>query len=796
MINLKQILMKIFETFRYGSMVKYILCMVVYIAALCTSVTTSAQNVITGKLSDKTGNDIDGAAVVVMKAVDSTSLAWSYSEYGAFQIKYNNPSGDNLLLYIEAYGFNSIYREIPKNLTTFDLGRVIMDSVSVDLNEITVTAYSDVKYKYVAGKDEYDIPKTVGEQAFDLNALLSRLPGLAIDGEKIVVIGRGTPDFTINGMKPRPGEIEQLSPRDIEKVSVNRMPSSRYSKEVKSVIDIVTRTSVKDQTNMRVINDFRINKEPRNSTGIAVNSRAKRWINYLGYSFDYGRNYYETVYTNILKVDNKEFERVYRQSPLFVSKKHSLTLSPKYQISDDSFIDVQYRYIHKKSDNTHPETFDITGYERDESKGNSTAQDNNHNLIMRYKYAKTDKSSFDVNIGYSSVSENEHNVLVENIYSAKDSNMDVIDTEYNSSFASRTANLSANYERYFKHGILAGAGGELAQIWDDGKTEYKNGTSINSDTKESQASFYVTFGQEKEKFSYTVGLRCEYLYKHNSKSPDINAKPWSYLPSISLSYQPSDDYNLMLYFRSSTIHPTIRERDPILHYVNKYEYTRGNPALKSYTENELAFRVGLPYNFYLALEYDYANNPIIMMDDIYDIDNKQTVLTYHNFPKRQNIVADMGWNGRFGFYSLTLNASYDQCWARIPFGESYINRHKPKFGIRVDQKARILKNTELRVVFNYFSSHNYMNSWSNEKYNMDVVLTSALFKNRLNFTIACYNVFYNNERSTEQYKNISTYNFNRMFDRQFRFGISYRFNNYKNIFERNESNANILDRLK
>lgn len=187
------------------------------------------------------------------------------------------------------------------------------------------------------------------------------------------------------------------------------MPSSRYSREVKSVIDIVTRKSVKDYINMRVTNDFRINKEPRNNTGVAINSKAGRWVNYLGYSFDYGRNYYETVYKNILREENKEYERIYSQSPLLFQK-HSLTLSPKYQISDNSFVDVQYRYIHKASDNSHPETFDITGYEKDKSNGNSTAEDNNHDVIMRYKYSDTEKNSFDVNIGYSSVNEDEHNI--------------------------------------------------------------------------------------------------------------------------------------------------------------------------------------------------------------------------------------------------------------------------------------------------------------------------------------------------------------------------------------------------
>lgn len=776
--------------------VKILLKVIIYITVFHVATAVSAQNVVLGELVDRSGNGIDGAAVVVMKAKDSTSVAWGYSEQGTFQLSYNNTANSRLLLYIEAYGFNSVYREIPNDAKTLDVGKVVMDSVSVDLNEITVTAYTDVKYRFVAGEDKYEIPKTIGEQAFDLNALLSHLPGLAVDGDKIVVIGRGAPEFTINGMKPRPGELDQLSPRDIERVSVNRMPSSRYSREVKSVIDIVTRKSVKDYINMRVLNDFRIGKEPRNNAGVAINSKTKRWVNYLGYSFDYGRNYYETVYKNVLKADNKEYERIYSQSPLFVSKKHSLTLSPKYRISDNSFIDLQYRYIHKKSDNNHPETFDITGYEKDESNGNSTAEDNNHNVIMRYKYANTEKNSFDVNIGYSSVNEDEHNILSERIYVLKNNNYNIIDTEYNSSFYSKTANISANYAHNFKYDMVAEAGGEFAWIWDNGKTKYKNGSEINSDTKESQAAFYLNFGQEKAKFSYMVGLRCEYLYKHNDKSDGINSKPWSYLPSVSLSYQPTDELNFMLYFRSSTVHPTIRERDPILHYVNKYEYTRGNPNLKSYIENELAFRVGLPYNFYVALEYDFADNPIVMMDDIYDIDKQQTVLTYHNFPKRKNFIANLGWNGRIGFYSLALDATYDQCWSRIPFGDSFVEKHKPKLGVRVQQKAKVLKNTELRVVFNYSTSYNYMNTWTNETYNMDVVLTSALFKNKLNFTIACYNVFYNNERSTEQYKDISTYNFNRMFDRQFRFGISYKINNYKNVFQRNESNSNILDRLK
>ena len=125
--------------------VKFLLRTIIYITLFHMATAVSAQNVVSGELVDRCGNGIDGAAVVVMKAKDSTSVAWGYSEQGMFQLSYNNTANSSLLLYIEAYGFNSVYREIPNDAETFDIGKVVMDSVSVDLNEITVTAYTDVK---------------------------------------------------------------------------------------------------------------------------------------------------------------------------------------------------------------------------------------------------------------------------------------------------------------------------------------------------------------------------------------------------------------------------------------------------------------------------------------------------------------------------------------------------------------------------------------------------------------------------------------------------------------------------
>lgn len=123
-----------------------------------------------------------------------------------------------------------------------------------------------------------------------------------------------------------------------------------------------------------------------------------------------------------------------------------------------------------------------------------------------------------------------------------------------------------------------------------------------------------------------------------------------------------------------------------------------------------------------------------MMDDIYNIEKQQTILTFHNFPEKKNLIAIM--------------ASYDALY-----------------------------------------THN------SESYNMDVNLTLTFFQRRLNIVISCCNLFYTDQRTNEMYKSISTENWNRMFDRLLRVGISYKLNSLKSDYQRNDSNANILNRL-
>ena len=115
--------------------------------------------------------------------------------------------------------------------------------------------------------------------------------------------------------------------------------------------------------------------------------------------------------------------------------------------------------------------------------------------------------------------------------------------------------------------------------------------------------------------------------------------------------------------------------------------------------------------------------------------------------------------------------------------------------MRIQQTAKIAKCAEFNVAFNYQTSYDALYTHNSESYNMDINLALAFFQRRLYIVISCYNIFYTDQRTKEMYKNISTENWNRMFDRQFRVGISYKFNSLKSDYRRNDSNANILNRL-
>lgn len=761
----------------------------------CFIISQAQINRIKGTLNDTIGQPISGAMLVIMNSKDSSSIAMEYAKEATFDIKYHQTGQEKLMLYISVYGFQGKF--LPLKSKDEDLGKIVLLPLAIKMDEVTITRKIPLQHTFSKGKDEFRIPEWMGEQEYDLNSLLSNIPGIAVDGNSVKIIGSGSPVYTINGLTPRPGELESLSPQDIEKIIIDRMPSAKYDKTVKGIINIVIRKKLKDYLSTRLSNNFIYRQKAGDNTAIAINNQAGKWVNYLNYIYSYAPNIYESVYKSTLHTDAGDYPRIYEQSPDQLKKTQGVNYSPKYNINEHSFIDLQYSYQTNKEQSEDVNTFEIINKEYDDLKSKTKTTNNNHDLILRYHHQKKENNAFTANISYAHYDKNNHANTVENItYTDPDEESININTNYTSQFTNKVLTISANYDFDIGKQIRMEAGGDFAKIWNNSSTVYAGGQNYLTGTQETQATLYLNFGQSLGKIHYQVGLRGEYLYKHHPTDKKINDHPYAFLPSVSFSYKVTDQTNMTLYYRRTTTHPTLIQRDPILHYSDKYEYVQGNPDLKAYIDNNINFRLQLPKNLSLNINYLFAKDPIIQATNIYDESQQITLTTYNNFPRQKNLQASVGWYEKFGFYRLMLNGGYEQTWSKSPFLDSYVEYSKPAFNIRIQQMFSIHNNVRLSVIFNYMTSSKDLNSKMNEYYDLSSTLIFTLFKRRLNILIAGDDLLYTNVKWVIRYDRITEENINYTYGRALRIGITYNFNDFRDMFKKNNSNSYILDRAR
>ena len=749
-----------------------------------------------GTISDTSGHTVNNVAVIVMDATDTTSIAWEYSDKeGRFQVRYPKQNGKKLLLFLQAYGYQSQYLNLQNDLTEQDLGRVILQPLHHNLDSVTVTATPDIKQQFVRGRDEFDIPQAVGNSKYDIYALLAEIPGLNVEGEKVEILGRsGGVKFTINGLEPRPGEISDLPPGDVAKVRVDRMPSARYDKSVSGVIDIVTRKKLRDYLNMRISEGFAMTCEPVTTTSVIVNGKFNRLSTYLKGQYSYGRYYQEDFEAYTLHLNGKDFERKTQRNALFISHFPNLAFSPKYQINDKSFIDLQYYYAPSKTQEETPILFEMTGIEKSLTDGQSSERAGKHNLQLRYVHGEDNTNRLVLNAGYARNLNKRHDITEESVTSVDD-NTEHLYTDYRSRVTNDALTISADYEREFSESIAFSAGSSLGEIWNNARQDYVQGTSTRTETEETQVALYANFNHQIGKFNYRVGLRGEYLYKHHAKNSQANDNPFFFLPSVDVSYAFTKQIGLSLYYRRSTMYPSLGQLNPILNYLNKYEYTQGNPDLKPGVQNNFYLGVRLPHNFSIDLEYNYYKNTIMTVYQIYDAEKIQTINRPVNISSHSNFLGNISWKGKWKWYTLKLNGMVAKCWSPPLEVFDYFNPQKPHLRIKVTQLAKIAKNIYGSLGFNYLVAGEEINFRSKDQYSLSATLDMSFFERRLRVYISCDKLLHSNPHYWYHYQNVTSESKGRMFDRRFNISVSYNINRFVDWFKQNDSNADVLKRL-
>ena len=657
---------------------------------LSTLLPAMAQVRLTGTLTDSLGTVINKESTVTLVTKNNMlKVAQGTVSQGRFTVEYAPQDTTDYLLYVFALGYKDRYIDVTRK--TGNLGNIRLFPLSVALQEVVVRP-GRLQHDIVNGNDVFRIAGTDLAQEHSITTMLRRLPGVMVDvNDKVTVVGAGTPIFTINGEMPRPGEMNVIKPDRIEEVVINTMPSAKYSADVNSVIDLKLKKPLSDYLNLQATNYFGANpKYVWDSYALHINMAGKKFSNYILLSNRYDNDKdlaeYEMQLTQ-LPDGTKYYQEYEWEDGSNLKWQRMLNISPKYQINDRSYVDVQYALSYNKFREAKEESSlrrtEINGTETERNQywinSNALKHSYSHDLAARYVNDFTSTRKLSVNVGYSK-NQNKNNGIIDEAL------RDVAESVMNNQLAnSQTFTAKVDYQDVLGKKLGLETGAQYMYLTSDNRnlSAGQAEEDVLTKAKEQTAVAYLNVSQSLGKFRYSLGLRGEYQARtsdyHGLDRTD-EEYTFSLIPKIGLNYRLSKAWSVNLFYDYQRINPPVSYLDPTPQYVNQYTYIAGNPDLEPIEIHQAGLRVThLPSNITLAVNYRNSNKFQAM--SVNDEENPQLIKQTSVNHRAPTIDISLSYYNTWGKYTLSCTGGYIQEFSEGTYlGEKIDYSRPPEIG--------------------------------------------------------------------------------------------------------------------
>ena len=752
------------------------------IMALTT--TTQAQN-LTGKVLDEKNSPL-AYANVILQTADSVYLTGTTTDIeGKFTLaKHENAK----LINISFVGYTTVVEELTSN----QLGNIQLHPDAQLLGEVVVKGYLP-KTQAKGDAMVTTVNGTVLEKAGTAENLLDKIPNVTAQNGAVTVFGRGTPEIYINGRKVRnQQELDQLSSDNIKSVEVVSNPGARYDASVKAVIRIITKKVAGE--------GFGIDNR-----AVVRNQRVYGWTVFDQLNFNYRKNGFDLsgmLYGGNLRGGNDQFfvidtylDKLWRQNlslpnPIFKTKQIEALLSLNYQFNENHSMGARFNW--EKT----PESYWLVNQFAQTFSGNQLYEDLHSNVVGNepegyrkanfYYSGKVKNWSIDFNAdGLWSDAENTQvaeEEILGGINEAVNRSVTTFDTKKNELYAAKLV---------VSHPLAKGNlsfGGEYSH--NKRNTTYFNeeGVIANDEAmiKEGATSAFIEYAKAFHKVQVQLGIRYEKVgfdYYDAGKYVAEQSKDYNNVfPSINFSF-PLKNVQMQLGYTSDIRRPAYQELRSNITYVNRYMYDKGNPFLMpSITHN---VTLGTSYKW-MNLYVGYSH----IMDDI----TNQTVaysegdptiglLTLHNTPAYDKLVASLNFSPTVGFWTPQLGLAIQKQWydGETPQGKEKFN--KPVGTITFRNNLSLPKGFLLGVNGTWMTKGYDKNIYIAENL---VVLSASLYKSflkdRLSLQINANNLL-EQEQVVNIFSGMRTMLNKQVYHRQIDLTLRYKFNATKSKYK-------------
>ncbi len=689
---------------------------------------------VTGTVIDSRDNTpMEFTSVALYKSRDSSLVTGSItSADGSFILK-ELPYGKYYLM-ANFMGYDKSFKDeivLSPRQKFFDAGEIRLSLSAKQLDEVEVIAdQAHVQYK---------IDRKVINVGQDINAatgtaadVLQNTPSVSVDIDGNVSL-RGSENFTVlvDG-KPTPLDgndaLQQIPASAIRNIEIITNPSAKYDPDgMAGIINIVSKknalkglsglVNAKIGTGDKYSGDFLINYRKDNLNAyIGANYRDETYSGEMYYLKELGegedKRYDELTGSRDRLRTGNEVKGGFDYS---FNDKNTIGFSAEVGSHEFSSGGIQEQRLYNES----------LSYDRYVISDNLSSHGGDYYNLNLNHTKKFDKSGHELVsfITFSSHKGKDSDSQVE--YPA---DPDFIIDNGLTPFSIRTGEEGDEYEirAQVDYTRPLGENGKLeagyqARI-DDEKETYLfeeldpdlNEWSINDRFSSSTDLFrniqalYTTYGNQVGEYKYQFGLRGEYTDRRIINAESDNALTINridFFPTVHTSRSFPNDHQLMASYSRRINRPRGWYLEPFLTYMNSTTLRKGNPNLEPEYMNsfELGYQKAFGSSF-IAFETYYKNtlNKIERIQEIYDLEEGITLMTFDNISKDHSLGAELMLNfASLKWLNLNASTSLYRYWIEGEINDVEIDTRSTNWHLRMNSTFNFSTKTRLQLTGMY-----------------------------------------------------------------------------------------------
>lgn len=760
---------------------------------------------INGKVIDSANVPVPFIPIALMSASDSLIVKGVMTDENG-KYRFNNlRSGKYFIKISDAYHKEKLSPVFEfDSLSSLDLETITILNSDINLNEVSITAIKQL-IEFKNGNivvNISDSPLSVGNSVYDL---LSRLPGVTVDDERIMIRGKdGVKIYFDDRILQMSGSqlvsfLKSVNSSNIDNIEIINNPSAKYDASGSTGIINVKTKKIKTTGFSGALNyTYSQGFYYTNDGGISLNYKGKKMLFFSSINAFQGKIRSINNFNKVISSNSIDQKLNQKAIDVYDGKYLTLNLGADWNINSKNTIGVKAQFLPGDVLLKYSGNIDIV----DTTTSNLNFNRNMPNTWIWTNYNLNAEHLFDT-IGtklrfsadyfgpYYDIYKSDYT----NIYSL---NGNVTENRYfkgNNLIDLKIFTSKLDFEKKIFHGINLETGLKYTDQYilsdysfkslnnQTGIYELNNNYTNTFSYKELNAAAYFNLSKKFKKTNFQFGLRGENTNIHtnsSNKAFNFTRNYFKLFPIFTLDYTKSESSYFSFAYNKRINRPDYTSFNPYRTFINEFNSSEGNPyllpefahniSLNHVYKNKLVNTISLStINHHIqgySSQNDTTKETIIGLTNLNIFNNiSYTVFFTHSIKKWWNVSFNAGIY--YNYFAGTINGEHFSRYV-MPYSLWTNNQFLLKKDIKIELSAFYLAATK-EGIYSVKS-----------RGSVNVAVSKSLLKGKLSLTLAFNDILFTMpNRTYSDFQNQNWQRFEANDTRRLNFSISYNFGKIK-----------------